>query len=161
MLQLNIHCSWWWAYAPETCRAKDISVNYFVAWSWHFTLCKLYLYVPKRSGFRYFNIWFYFSSEVTYLPHSKIRMPVLACYHWTCSVQIWTEQCTVSSPPQTALLFRKHFRCKEICLENQWIVCLVISTNETRKTNKQVGCCIHMVIQRSYTWDRMQFPAAC
>ena len=22
MLQLNIHCSWWWAYVPETCRAK-------------------------------------------------------------------------------------------------------------------------------------------
>jgi len=22
MLQLNIQCSWWWAYVPETCRAK-------------------------------------------------------------------------------------------------------------------------------------------
>ena len=83
------------------------------------------------------------------------------CYRWTCSVQTATEQCSVSSPAQIALLFRKHFRCKEICLEHQWIVCLVISTNETRKTNKQVGCCIHMVILRSYTWDRTQFPAAC
>ena len=23
MLQLNIQCSWWWAYVPETCRAKN------------------------------------------------------------------------------------------------------------------------------------------
>ena len=23
MLQLNVWCSWWWAYAPETCRAKN------------------------------------------------------------------------------------------------------------------------------------------
>jgi len=26
------------AYAPETCRAKETSVNYIVASSWHFTL---------------------------------------------------------------------------------------------------------------------------
>ena len=31
-------CSWWWAYAPETCRAKEISIIYIVASSWHFTL---------------------------------------------------------------------------------------------------------------------------
>ena len=23
MLQLNIYCSWWWAYVPEACRAKN------------------------------------------------------------------------------------------------------------------------------------------
>jgi len=38
MLQLNIHCCWWWAYVPETCRAKETSINYAVAWSWHFIL---------------------------------------------------------------------------------------------------------------------------
>jgi len=38
MLQLNIQCSWWWAYVPETCRAKNTSINYIVALSWHFTL---------------------------------------------------------------------------------------------------------------------------
>ena len=27
MLQLNIWCSWWWAYAPETCRAKNTSIK--------------------------------------------------------------------------------------------------------------------------------------
>jgi len=26
-LQLNIQCSWWWAYAPETCRAKNTSIK--------------------------------------------------------------------------------------------------------------------------------------
>jgi len=40
MLQLNIQCCWWWAYVPETCRAKNISIkyNYLVASSWHSTL---------------------------------------------------------------------------------------------------------------------------
>jgi hypothetical protein len=23
----NIYCSWWWAYTPETCRAKETSIN--------------------------------------------------------------------------------------------------------------------------------------
>ena len=27
MLQLNISCSWWWAYVPETCRAKNTSIK--------------------------------------------------------------------------------------------------------------------------------------
>ena len=27
MLQLNIWCSWWWAYVPETCRAKNTLVK--------------------------------------------------------------------------------------------------------------------------------------
>jgi len=27
MLQLNIQCSWWWAYVPDTCRAKKISIK--------------------------------------------------------------------------------------------------------------------------------------
>ena len=27
MLQLNIHCSWWWAYVPETCRAKNTLIK--------------------------------------------------------------------------------------------------------------------------------------
>ena len=27
MLQLNIYCSWWWAYIPETCRAKNRSIK--------------------------------------------------------------------------------------------------------------------------------------
>jgi len=27
MLQLNIYCSWWWAYVPETCRAKNTSIE--------------------------------------------------------------------------------------------------------------------------------------
>jgi len=26
-LQLNIKCSWWWAYVPETCRAKNTSIK--------------------------------------------------------------------------------------------------------------------------------------
>jgi len=26
-LQLNIQCSWWWAYVPETCRAKNTSIK--------------------------------------------------------------------------------------------------------------------------------------
>ena len=26
MLQLNVWCSWWWAYVPETCRAKNILI---------------------------------------------------------------------------------------------------------------------------------------
>jgi len=38
VLQLNIWCSWWWAYVPETCRAKETSINYIVPSSWHFTL---------------------------------------------------------------------------------------------------------------------------
>ena len=37
-LQHTIFCSWWWAYAPETYRAKETSINYIVASSWHFTL---------------------------------------------------------------------------------------------------------------------------
>jgi len=41
MLQLNIQCSWWWAYAPETCRAKNTSIKlpssiklafHFISW---------------------------------------------------------------------------------------------------------------------------------
>ena len=27
MLQLNVWCSWWWAYVPETCRAKNTSIK--------------------------------------------------------------------------------------------------------------------------------------
>ena len=27
MLQLNIWCSWWWPYVPETCRAKNTSIK--------------------------------------------------------------------------------------------------------------------------------------
>ena len=27
MLQLNIQCSWWWAYVPETCRAKNTVIK--------------------------------------------------------------------------------------------------------------------------------------
>ena len=27
MLQLNIECSWWWAYAPETCQAKNTLIK--------------------------------------------------------------------------------------------------------------------------------------
>ena len=26
-LQLNVWCSWWWAYVPETCHAKNISIK--------------------------------------------------------------------------------------------------------------------------------------
>ena len=37
-LQLNVWCSWWWAYVPETCRAKNTLRNYLVASSWHFKL---------------------------------------------------------------------------------------------------------------------------
>jgi len=29
------------AYAPETCRAKETSINYIVASSWHFTLFQM------------------------------------------------------------------------------------------------------------------------
>jgi len=41
MLQLNIQCSSWWAYAPQTCRAKNTSIKlpsciklafYFISW---------------------------------------------------------------------------------------------------------------------------------
>jgi len=28
MLQLNIQCSWWWAYVPETCRAKNTLIKF-------------------------------------------------------------------------------------------------------------------------------------
>ena len=27
MLHLNVWCSWWWAYVPETCRAKNILIK--------------------------------------------------------------------------------------------------------------------------------------
>jgi len=27
MLQLNISCSWWWVYVPETCQAKNTSIK--------------------------------------------------------------------------------------------------------------------------------------
>jgi len=27
MLQLNIQCSWWWAYVPETCRTNNTSIK--------------------------------------------------------------------------------------------------------------------------------------
>ena len=27
MLQLNVWCSWWWAYVPKTCRAKNTSIK--------------------------------------------------------------------------------------------------------------------------------------
>ena len=27
MLQLNISCSWWWAYSPEICRGKNTSIK--------------------------------------------------------------------------------------------------------------------------------------
>jgi len=27
MLQLNIYCSWWWAYVPETCGAKNTQIK--------------------------------------------------------------------------------------------------------------------------------------
>ena len=27
MLQLNVWCSWWWAYVPETCRAKNTLIK--------------------------------------------------------------------------------------------------------------------------------------
>jgi len=27
MLQLHIQCSWWWAYVPETCRAKNTLIK--------------------------------------------------------------------------------------------------------------------------------------
>ena len=27
MLQLNIQCSWWWTYVPETCRAKNTLIK--------------------------------------------------------------------------------------------------------------------------------------
>jgi len=30
--------AWWWAYVHETCGAKNTSINYLVASSWHFTL---------------------------------------------------------------------------------------------------------------------------
>jgi len=28
MLQLNIWCSWWWAYVRETCRAQNILIKF-------------------------------------------------------------------------------------------------------------------------------------
>jgi len=40
-LQLNIYCSWWWTYVPETCRAKNTSIKlpsciklafHFISW---------------------------------------------------------------------------------------------------------------------------------
>ena len=31
MLQLNIQCSWWWAYVPETCQAKNTLTLYRLA----------------------------------------------------------------------------------------------------------------------------------
>jgi len=37
-LQLNIQCSWWWAYVPETCRAKNTSIKlpYCIKLAFHF-----------------------------------------------------------------------------------------------------------------------------
>ena len=38
MLQLNIECPWWWAYVPETCRAKNTSTKLprFIKLAFHF-----------------------------------------------------------------------------------------------------------------------------
>ena len=49
---------WWWAHAPETCRAKETSINYIFASSWHFTL---------------FRNWRFLSSLV-FLPHSSYKI---------------------------------------------------------------------------------------
>jgi len=37
--QLNIYCSWWWAYVPETCRAKNTSIKLpcCIKLAFHFT----------------------------------------------------------------------------------------------------------------------------
>ena len=39
MLQLNIWCTWWWAYVPETCRAKNtLIIQLPCCISWHLKL---------------------------------------------------------------------------------------------------------------------------
>jgi len=42
VLQLNIWCSWWWAYVPETCRAKNtlIKSSCCIKLAFHFILPK-------------------------------------------------------------------------------------------------------------------------
>ena len=52
MLQLNIQCSWWWPFVPETCRAKNTLIK---------LLCclKLAFQVISRIEISSFVQWFY------------------------------------------------------------------------------------------------------
>jgi len=43
-LQLNIQCSWWWAYVPETCRAKNTLIKLPYCIKLAFQVIPLFLY---------------------------------------------------------------------------------------------------------------------
>jgi len=67
-VQETISYSWWWAYVPETCRAKDTSINYLVASRWHFTLFRdedarsnnTQIYFPLLEKIQFFLLWLCF-----------------------------------------------------------------------------------------------------
>ena len=64
MLQLNIWCSWWWAYVPETCRAKNTSIKlpcciklpfHIISICPSFALLPVVPFMKSLSGFREVN----------------------------------------------------------------------------------------------------------
>jgi len=58
MLQLNIWCSWWWAYVPETCRAKDTSIKLPSCFklAFHIISCGRCM-VKQPSKLTYISMW--------------------------------------------------------------------------------------------------------
>ena len=51
MLQLNISYSWWWAYAPETCRAKNTSIKLRICMKLAFHIISLGKCTAKQPSY--------------------------------------------------------------------------------------------------------------
>ena len=92
-----VPCSWWWAYAPETCRAKETSINYTVPSSWHFAL---FHDEDARSNNPQISI----ISVSEYQPCAKKKyVPIHHTDVWQCTAQISPYFISLIAPKGTKI----------------------------------------------------------
>jgi hypothetical protein len=100
MLQLNIQCSWWWAYAPKTCRAKNTSIK-LPFWIPHYLNRKLGLkLVRSRILSRTLNYYFWNSCRLftpALCPRRRRRRHLRQCADTT-TLNFYSSFVALSSP---------------------------------------------------------------
>jgi len=80
MLQLNIWCSWWWAYIPKTCRAKDISIK--------LSCCiKLAFHIISRNYKFYYHV-----EKLTFINSVRIYKVRNVRFYWSATTLCFLGQ---------------------------------------------------------------------
>ena len=134
-------CSWWWAYAPETCRSKETLINYNVASSWVFTLfhdADARSTTPKNTNICHVLCQFY---KLRSYPQHNFKL--------------W---CLADRASQYIYLTNYPTWCTNFCFTLSFCSCLYMFRALLCSSSGGQNCITHpLVSSHSSEWPKIQF----